>query len=445
MYRIVIYFLLLPTLLFADKEQILKELYGVYGNYNNDSFSVNFAKFIGPDGRQVDELTSDINNDNIIERIYFIEETKENFPNKFRIVITSDNYLIIATTASFPSSQLDVKLSEVGIIPLFNNKKGIYVSLESTDMTVLKKFEQIYLLQDNIISLFYYIPSVEISEYGGIDLHLNFCVQNNIFYLVESPEYNVVIPDGSFSNNYSKCCWKIPGKIWFCPSYYGFTPTEYILNNVTYELNQTDIIYIYNLPKIYNLFPENSWVFEYKNNSKDFLTIWTAFLGHNFAHFVNNFGNFEPSFKVIGGITSTNLEFIIYIQDSEIVENKDMFRIFLSSFGNPAYLIDISVYPSMDSQDLEIDFFDSYSSSLNIKATTLSSSDRGVIILIEIPKNEFCDLLNTDIDLKIIKGFFKYRDFDQDNLTHLSIPSKSTINDPQSWGNILVGDVLLYE
>lgn len=445
MYRIIIFLLILPTFIFADKGQVLQELYGVYSNYNNDSFSASFAEFIGPDGRQTDELVSDINNDNVLEKIYFIEEIKENFPNKFRIVITNSNYFIIATSASFPSSDINVKLSEVGIIPLYNNNKGIYISIESIENSIQKKFDQIYILQDNLLSLFYYIPSVEISEYGGIDLHLNFSIQNNIFYLIESPEYQVTIPDERFSNNYSKCSWKIPGKIWFSPTYYGFTPKKYILNNITYNLNQTDILYFYNLPKISNIFPDNSWISLYNEDKKDYLIIWTAFLGHNFAHLVSKFGNFEPSFKVIAGITSSNIELIIYIQDSEIIENKDMFRIFLSSFLNPTDLIDISVYPSKNSNELKIDFFDPYSSSLNIKATTLSSTNRGVIILLEIPKNEFCNFLNIDTNFKLIKGFFKYRDFDQDNLIQLSIPSKATINDPQSWGNILIGNVLLYE
>lgn len=444
MHRVILLIFLFTTMssnLFPDHEKLFFGLYGVHGNqvFIDDSTSVSITNFKGPAGREINELSSDINNDGNVEFIVFLKKEINGAIENYRIVVTNENYTPISTSASFPTSGTNIQLTNAGIIPIKNEEKAIYVQVVSENDGFIRKFEWIYSFQNNKLSLFYFLPSSEENNQGGIDLHSFFTNHQSTIILVESPEFWVYMPDNS---DYKQSIWSTPGDIWFKPEFYGFAPFQYRLSGKTYRLNPTEISFFYALPDNEDVFPASSWILAFEHRHDYYSIIWSAYLGFNFTQFTSSLNQFDPSFKVIGGLTDNFLEIMIHIQDSEITEDKDLFRIVLSSPEDPTNILDVGFYPSLTgNDDMKFEVFSTNSFEENIKVHRLSFSEEGLIVLVEIPLENLSQSLNIQKELNLLSGFFKYRDFDSDGIIHIESPSRANLNDPTSWGNIIIGNL----
>ncbi|KQC13279.1 MAG: hypothetical protein APR63_00015 [Desulfuromonas sp. SDB] len=434
--------------LFSQTSPACKIFHSLYGIAQSnividDSIAISLSSFTGPGGRRIEELSADLNNDGNIEKVVFLKEVINQKSTHYRIVITDQNYIPVDLSAFFPPSGNNTQLIKAGLLPLVQDEIGIFIEVEVNDQGLKRCYQYLYTFSQQNLSLFYSVTSREENTQGGTDLHIRFINHSNSIALVESPEFWVNIPP-QIDSNFHISKWSIPGEIWFEPSYFGFLPFQYKTNFQEYRLNPTELYYFYYLPSQPEIFPRNSWIDIHQHQHDRLVKLWSTYLGFHLTPFTTGLQEFDPSFKVIGGITDDNMELIVFIQDSEIHPQKDLLRIVLASPEDPTMILDISVYPDISKNDFPVEIFSSIPSSGDIIAHSLSASDQRLIFLVEIPLSVLSTTVVNPLEHSVLRVFYKYRDYDHDGIIHLSAPGKASLEDPTSWGNVITGNLNLY-
>ncbi|MBN1620082.1 hypothetical protein JW890_05120 [candidate division WOR-3 bacterium] len=407
--------------------------------------TVSLAEFRGPDGRLTESTPCDFMSPLVETKILFLKYSSPS-STKFRMVLLDNSGSLLSHSELFPSVNGVFSIETVCALNVFSDRKGVYLKLSQHSDLVSRTMELVFLFEDKLSPLFYNLLSKELFRDGGRDMKSILYLSHDCLCLAQSPEYWIMLEECHSFHDIEQCIWSIPGTIYFEPEFFGYSPKSYVHQNDSFSLRGKDLIFLFNLPNDDRFFPDKPWSLLPREKVAELLNVWSAFLGYNFSVSAASYTGFDPSFRIIGGISGSYLELLIYLQDGEIIPGKDLLSIFASNPFFPEIFFEISIFPQKDASDEFVSLeTENYFGNTPIEAKILSQSETTTILLVEIPLDEMKKTLIIEGDIRTIPVLFKYRDVDEEKITFVSLPSNANPDRRDTWADLIFGDLTLKE
>ncbi len=407
--------------------------------------TVSIAEFRCPDGRLTDSMICDLVSPAVESKVLFLKYSNLS-STKFRMVILDNSGSLLSHSELFPSVNGIFSIETVCAVNVFSDKKGVYLKLSQQSDLVSRTMELVFLFEDKFSPLFYNLLSKELFKDGGRDMKSILYLSQDRLCLAQSPEYWIMLDECHSFQGIEQCIWSIPGTIYFEPEFFGYSPKSYVHQNDSFSLRGKDLVFLFNLPNDDRFFPDEPWSLLPREEVAELLNVWSAFLGYNFSVSASSYTGFDPSFRIIGGISGSYLELLIYLQDGEIIPGKDLLSIFASNPLFPEIFFEISIFPQKNAgYEFAPLKTENYFGNTPVEAKTLSQSETTTILLVEIPLEEMKKTLNIVGEIRTIPVLFKYRDVDEEKITFASLPSNANPGRRDTWADLIFGDLTLKE